>query len=52
MSDYQLSNWLMDYTTITIKADLGRKLRLLKIERNARSMDELLRQLLKEVDAA
>ena len=48
MSDYQLSNCLMTYTTITIKEDLGRKLRLMKIERNARSMDALLRELLKE----
>jgi len=36
----------MKYTTITVKEDLGKKLRLLKIQRNAKSMDSLLRELL------
>ncbi|WP_457555286.1 hypothetical protein [Candidatus Pyrohabitans sp.] len=39
----------MRYTTISIRQDLGKRLRMLKIQRNKRSMDELLRQLLEEV---
>jgi hypothetical protein len=37
------------YTTLSVKSETAKKLRILKIERGARNMDELIRELLQEV---